>query len=51
MPAAVISDFDFEPGFHVHYQESVHPMQGGLTRFRDLPKAAGGSGIEMPESG
>ncbi len=51
VPAAVIADFEFEPGFHVHCQESVHTMQDGLTRFRDLPEAAGGSGLEMPEQG
>ena len=51
VPAALIANFDFEPGFHVHYQESVHPMPDTLTRFRDLPAAAGGSGEEIPVSG
>lgn len=51
VPAALIANFGFEPGFHVHYQESVHPINDGLIRFRDLPEAAGGSGIEMTERG
>ncbi len=49
VPAAVIAKFAFTPGFHVHYQESVHRIADGLTKFRDLPEAAGGSGREMAE--
>ena len=49
VPAAVIDGFNFEPAFHVHYQETVHPMKDGLPKFRDLPKEAGGSGEELPE--
>lgn len=49
IPAVLIENFNFQPGFHVHYQETVHPMKDGLPKFRDLPKAAGGSGEEMPE--
>ena len=49
VPAAVIRDLPFEPGFHVHYQESVHHMQDGLPKFRDLPREAGGSGEELTE--
>ena len=49
VPAVVIRDFAFKPGFHVHYQESVHPIKDGLPKFRDLPKEAGGSGDELPE--
>lgn len=49
IPAVLIKGLDFQPGFHVHYQESVHPMRDGLTKFRDLPEAAGGSGEEMTE--
>lgn len=44
VPAVVIADFTFKPGFHVHYQETVHPMQDGLPKYRDLPSEAGGSG-------
>lgn len=49
VPAAVISDFDFEPVFHVHYQETVHRIADGLPKFRDLPKEAGGSGLTLRE--
>ena len=49
VPAAIIKDFDFKPAFHVNYQETVHPMNDGLTKFKDLPKKAGGSGEELPE--
>lgn len=49
VPAAVIADFTFKPGFHVHYQESVHFMTDGLPKFKDLPKEAGGSGDELSE--
>jgi hypothetical protein len=49
VPAAVIEGLDFEPGFHVHYQESVQPIADGLSKFRDLPAEAGGSGVTLPE--
>lgn len=49
IPAAVIDDFQFQPEFHVHYQESVHPIQDGLPKFRDLPEEVGGSGIQLTE--
>ena len=47
VPAVVIEDFTFKPGFHVHYQETVHPMQDDLPKFKDLPSEAGGSGEEL----
>ncbi|PLX87083.1 MAG: aldehyde-activating protein [Desulfuromonas sp.] len=49
VPAVLIQGFSFQPGFHVHYQEKVHPMKDGLTKFKDLPAEAGGSGEELPE--
>ena len=49
VPSAVIEDFPFEPVFHVHYQESVHPMKDGLPKFKDLPEEAGGTGKQLPE--
>ena len=49
IPAVLIDGFNFQPAFHVHYQESVHQMQDGLPKFKDLPEPAGGSGEEMPE--
>jgi len=49
VPAVIIEGFTFNPGFHVHYQETVHPMKDGLPKFKDLPSEAGGSGEELPE--
>ena len=34
VPAVVIEDFDFKPGFHVHYQETVHHIKDGLPCSR-----------------
>ncbi|HEX5960264.1 MAG TPA: GFA family protein [Rhodanobacteraceae bacterium] len=47
--AAVIEDFDFAPGVHVHYAESVLPIRDGVTKLKDLPEAMGGSGAAMAE--
>lgn len=47
--AAVIDDFDFKPGVHVHYQETVLPLKDGLTKMKDLPKEMGGSGAAVGE--
>jgi len=49
VPAAIIKNLSFKPGFHVHYQESVQPLADGLPKFKDLPKEAGGSGEELRE--
>ena len=49
VPSAVIDNFIFTPGFHVHYQESVHAMKDGLPKFKDLPQEAGGSGEQLAE--
>lgn len=47
--AAVLDDFDFAPGVHVHYQESVLRVTDGLPKLKDLPEAMGGSGAALPE--
>ncbi|HET6906902.1 MAG TPA: GFA family protein [Rhodanobacteraceae bacterium] len=47
--AAVIEDFDFAPGVHVHYQETVLPMHDGVPKLKDLPKEMGGSGVAIAE--
>lgn len=49
VPSAVIENMIFRPGFHVHYQESVHPMKDGLPKFKDLPEEAGGTGEQLAE--
>ena len=45
----LIKNFEFKPTFHVNYQETVLAMKDGLKKFKDLPKAAGGSGEEVSE--
>jgi hypothetical protein len=47
--AAVIDDFEFAPGVHVHYEETVLPIRDGITKLKDLPEAMGGSGTSLPE--
>jgi hypothetical protein len=47
--AAMIPDFAFKPGVHVHYQETVLPMRDGLPKMKDLPEEMGGSGATLPE--
>jgi hypothetical protein len=47
--AAVIPDLEFQPGVHVHYQESVLPVRDGLPKMKDLPAEMGGSGATLPE--
>ena len=44
VPAVLIDGLEFRPGFHVHYQESVHRMNDDLPKFKNLPEEAGGSG-------
>lgn len=50
VPRVIIEGLSFEPAFHVHYQETVLPMEDGLTKFRDLPEPAGGSGEVIAET-
>lgn len=47
--AALIPEFPFEPGLHVHYQESVLPLRDGLPKMKDIPEEMGGSGQTIPE--
>jgi hypothetical protein len=47
--AAVLADFPYEAGVHVHYPESALPMPDGLPKLRDLPLAMGGSGVSVAE--
>jgi hypothetical protein len=47
--AAVIPDFPYQPGVHVHYQETKLRMQDGLPKMQDLPTEMGGSGITRQE--
>jgi hypothetical protein len=47
--AAMLPKLEFEPGVHVHYQETVLPIHDGKTKFKDMPKEMGGSGITLTE--
>jgi hypothetical protein len=47
--AAVIPDFPFRPGIHVHYQESRLVMKDGLPKMKDVPSEMGGSGVVLEE--
>lgn len=47
--AAIIEDFDFQPGVHVHYQETVLHISDGLPKQKDLPGEMGGSGELLAE--
>ena len=47
--AAVIPDFPYRAGVHVHYQETKLRMKDGLPKMKDLPKEMGGSGASVAE--
>ncbi len=44
VPMVIIQGLAFHPAFHVHYQETVMPFHDALTKYQDLPEAAGGTG-------
>jgi len=47
--AAVIPDFPFEPGIHVHYRDAVLRIHDGIQKQKDVPKEMGGSGELVAE--
>jgi hypothetical protein len=47
--AATIPTFEFKPGVHVNYAETVLPMKDGLPKLKDFPAELGGSGIVVAE--
>ena len=47
--AAVIPDLPYQPGIHVHYQETRLPIRDGLPKMKDVPSEMGGSGIAIAE--
>jgi hypothetical protein len=47
--AAIIPDLPYDPGLHVHYQETVLHIRDGLPKMRDVPKELGGSGDSVAE--
>ncbi|MGB5578931.1 MAG: GFA family protein [Woeseia sp.] len=47
--AAVIPDFPFKAGVHVHYQETKLRIKDGLPKMKDVPAEMGGSGETVAE--
>jgi hypothetical protein len=47
--AAIIAEFDYQPGVHVFYAESVLPIRDGLPKMADVPAEMGGSGETLAE--
>ena len=47
--AAVIPDLPYQPGIHVHYQETRLRIEDGLPKMKDVPKEMGGSGATLAE--
>ena len=47
--AATIPSFRFNPGVHVHYQETVLRMPDGLPKMKDIPAEMGGSGVTLAD--
>lgn len=47
--AAVIPDFPYAAGVHVHYQETRLPIRDGVPKMKDLPAEMGGSGEVLTE--
>lgn len=47
--AAIIPDLPYQPGLHVHYQETVLHITDGLPKLKDIPKELGGSGESLAE--
>lgn len=46
---AVLPGIAFRPTVHLHYAEAVLPVRDGVTKLRDFPAQAGGSGEVMAE--
>jgi hypothetical protein len=47
--AALLPQLHFQPGVHVHYQETVLHIHDGMPKLQDMPKEMGGSGVSLPE--
>ncbi len=47
--AAIIPSVEFRPALHIHYAETVLPIEDGLPKMKDVPSEFGGTGEEIPE--
>lgn len=45
----VMSEVAFAPTVHLNYGEAVLLVKDGLTKLKDFPAHAGGSGVVLPE--
>ena len=49
VPAGIMASVPFRPSVHLNYAEAVLPVRDGLTKLRDFPVEAGGSGDVLPD--
>jgi hypothetical protein len=47
--AAVIPDFPYHAGVHVHYRETRLRIEDGRPKMKDVPKEMAGSGVSVAE--
>ena len=47
--AAILPTLAFAPTVHLNYAETVLPIRDGLSKLKDFPTEAGGSGEAIPE--
>ena len=47
--AGILPTVAFAPSVHLNYAEAVMPVRDGLTKLRDFPADAGGTGEMVPE--
>lgn len=47
--AALLPTLQFQPGVHVHYQETVLRIHDKQPKMKDMPAEMGGSGVTLPD--
>jgi hypothetical protein len=47
--AGIVEGIEFRPSVHLNYAEAVRPVRDGLTKLKDFPAEAGGSGEVLPD--
>jgi hypothetical protein len=47
--AAMLPGVPFKPAVHLNYAEKVFAVKDGLSKLKDFPASAGGSGEAVPE--
>lgn len=46
---SILQGFDYQPAFHVNYENCIVPIKDGLPKFKDFPAEMGGSGELLEE--